>query len=81
MANFESGVSKYIKATATVEVGFPVDNRGNADISCHQCEFFSRQSGICQLTKKISEYPQRYVGSHCPLNIIDVVRKEVEGNV
>lgn len=69
MANFDSGVKRYIKATATVTVSFPVDFKDNADITCYQCKFFSRTSGICQLTKEISEFPQKYVGSHCPLDI------------
>lgn len=72
MANFESGVKSYIYATATVEVTFPVDNKGRADITCYQCRFFSRQNGVCQLTKQISEFPQQYVGSHCPLRIEEV---------
>lgn len=67
MPNFETGVSSYIKAETTVTVFFPVDSRGNADISCRQCEFFSRSTGLCQLTKKVSEYPDRYVGTSCPL--------------
>lgn len=67
MANFDSGVSSYIKAQATVTVFFPVDYRGNADISCYQCDFFNRSSGLCQLTKAVSEYPTKYVGSSCPL--------------
>lgn len=71
MPNFESGVKKYIFATTTVTVGFPVDFRDNADINCYQCKFFSRNTGVCQLTKEISEYPQKYVGSHCPLNIVE----------
>lgn len=69
MAYFESGVKKYITGYAVVEVGFPVDFKDNADISCYQCPFFSRNNGICQLTKKISEWPQRYVGHSCPLII------------
>lgn len=78
MANFDSGVKSYIKATATVTVAFPVDFRDNADINCYQCRFFSRNNGICQLTKEISEFPQRYVGSNCPLNILEE-RKEENG--
>ena len=78
MADFTSGVKRYIETTATVTVHFPVDFKDNADINCYQCEYFSRQSGVCQLTKKISEYPQRYVGSHCPLNVIEALEKENE---
>lgn len=36
MASFETGVSSYVKAQATVTVFFPVDAKGNADISCSQ---------------------------------------------
>lgn len=71
MANFESGVSDYIKTQATVNVFFPVDHKGRSSINCFQCKFFSRNNGICQLTKEISEYPQAYVGSACPLKIME----------
>lgn len=67
MANFESGVKSYIMAYAVVEVGFPVDFSGRCEINCYQCKFFSRNTGVCQLTKEISEYPTKYVGHNCPL--------------
>ena len=35
--SFEDGVRKYITGYALIEVHFPVDDRGNADISCRQC--------------------------------------------
>ena len=69
MANFESGVKEYIKGKYTVTIHFPVDFKGNADICCYQCPMFSRNNGICQLTKAVSEYPQKYVGSCCPLEL------------
>lgn len=68
MANFESGVKAYITGECTVKVHFPIDFKDNADVSCYQCKFFSRASGICYLTKEISEYPQRFIGSQCPLD-------------
>lgn len=71
MADFDSGVKEYIKAHAVISVNFPVDYRGNADISCYQCRFFSRNTGVCQITKEISEYPQKYVGNNCPLETIE----------
>lgn len=67
MANFDSGVKGYVKAFAAVQVNFPVDYAGRADISCYQCPFFSRSSCICQLTKSIVNYPQKYVGADCTL--------------
>lgn len=71
MANFESGVAKYIYAKATVEVHFPVDFNGNADISCRQCPYFSPSRRMCQLNKEICEYPEKRVGSQCKLELIE----------
>lgn len=64
---FESGVSRYIKATATVQVSFPVDLKGNSDICCRQCWFFRKTSCTCGLNGAVCEYPEKYVGSSCPL--------------
>ena len=68
MPCFDSGVSAYIKAYAVVEVNFPVDDKGRADISCRQCPYFSANSRICQLYKRTPAYPEKYVGDCCPLN-------------
>ena len=78
MANFDSGVKRFIKAQATVTVYFPVDMKSRAEVNCYLCKFFSRQTGMCQLTKEISEYPQQYIGSHCPLDVIEELQKEYE---
>lgn len=73
---FESGVKRYISGHATVSVHFPVDWRDNPDVSCFQCKFFSRNNGICQLTKEISEYPQHHIASTCPLIIEEIGKNE-----
>ncbi|MBQ8552530.1 MAG: hypothetical protein IJ428_06945 [Clostridia bacterium] len=67
MANFDSGVKAYITGECTVKVHFPIDYRGNAEVNCYQCKLFSRNTGVCQLTKEVSEYPTKYIGSNCPL--------------
>lgn len=67
MAEFDTGVKNYIMGECIVKVHFPVDFRDSADINCYQCKFFSRASGICRLTNEVSEYPQKYIGSQCPL--------------
>ena len=67
MASFESGVSGYITGTAEVTVNFPIDTRGNPDVCCYQCEFFRRSNSRCGLNCAVSEYPQKYIGSKCPL--------------
>lgn len=71
MANFESGVKSYIHAQATVDIFFPVDLKGNADISCNQCYYFRRQSRSCALNGEICQYPERYVGDSCPLEEVE----------
>ena len=67
MSNFDSGVKAYITGECVVKVTFPVDFKDNAEVNCYQCKFFSRSAGICHLTKEISEYPTKYIGSNCPL--------------
>ena len=79
MADFSSGVKSFITGECTIKVHFPVDWKDNPDVSCYQCKFFSRNNGICQIAKEISEYPTKYIGSHCPLNFdgeIKEIRKE-----
>lgn len=70
--SFESGVKSYITGVATVRVMFPIDFNDKADISCRQCRFFRRQSQTCGLNGEISYYPERYVGSMCPLELEEV---------
>ena len=77
MANFETGVKEYIKATATVEVYFPVDWRGNAEIACKHCPFHIKATQRCGLNQAIVNYPERYVGVYCPL---EQVESEGENN-
>ena len=71
MANFDTGVSRYIKARAVVEVGFPVDWRGSVDISCKQCNFFVRATQRCGLTQQVVNFPEKYVGDSCPLEPVE----------
>jgi hypothetical protein len=75
MANFDSGVKAYIIGEVTVQVHFPVDWKDNPDVSCYQCNFFSRNNGICQLTKEVSEYPQKYISSKCPLTFSGEIKE------
>ena len=77
MANFESGVSSYIEAEATVKVFFPIDWKGNADISCNQCYYFRKNYSTCGLNGEVCQYPQKYVGGSCPLHPVE----ENENNI
>ena len=67
MANFETGVSRYIKATATVDVYFPVDLKGNVYICSDACQFYRKSSSRCGLTNEPMLWSGRYVGGDCPL--------------
>ena len=67
MASFDDGVKGYIKATATVEVHFPVDWRGSIEIACKHCPFYVRQTQRCGLNQSVVNFPEKYVGSECPL--------------
>jgi hypothetical protein len=67
MSDFSSGVKRYIKGIATVEVLFPVDWKDNPEIACKHCNFFVRATQRCGLTQTIVNFPERYVGSECPL--------------
>ena len=66
-----SGVARYRTCYCVVEVKFPVDFKGNEAVDCMHCFLYQRQSGKCPLTGHISEYPDRYVGSNCPLELED----------
>lgn len=67
MADFSSGVKRYIKARAVITVNFPVDFRDNAEIACKHCNFYVRATQRCGLTQQIVNYPERYIGECCPL--------------
>ena len=82
MKDFSSGVKAYITGECAVKVHFPVDWNGKADVNCYQCKMFSRNNGVCQLTKEVSEYPTKFIGSCCPLKfdgeILPTKREEKE---
>ena len=80
MANFDSGVKRYIKTYAVVEVSFPVDWKNNAEIACKHCPYFVRATQRCALNQAVVNYPDRYVGNECPLQPIEE-EKENEENV
>ena len=67
MANFDSGVARYIKCYAVVEVNFPVNDRGNSEISCKHCPYLASNERMCMLNKVPVAYPMKYVGDNCPL--------------
>lgn len=71
MANFDNGVASYIKGRVTIEVGFPVDYKGRAEIACKHCRFFVRATMRCGVNQEVVNFPDNYVGVHCPLERIE----------
>lgn len=78
MANFDSGVSGYVRGHCEIEVFFPIDMKGNEDISCKQCRYYSPTYRSCKLTGDVVAYPDKYVGQTCPLEMED--KDEVSEN-
>ena len=66
--NFDNGVASYVVGTATVEVPFPVDYKGNRDVRCLMCRYYSSSGRSCRLNGEIVYYPEKYIGAFCPLN-------------
>ena len=67
MSKFETGVSHYITGTAKVINKFPVDFKGNEYVDCAHCFYYNRNSYRCELNHEKPEFPEKYVGSNCPL--------------
>jgi hypothetical protein len=65
----DSGVSNYVKGTATVETWFPVDRTGSVDLCCDKCNFYSFRDRRCWLTQELPPYPNKYRGRECPLDL------------
>lgn len=78
MSNFSSGVKRFIKARATVEIGFPVDWRDNAEIACKHCNFYVRATQRCGLNQQIVNYPDKFIGEYCPLELVEEFNEERE---
>ena len=71
MPCFDDGVKRFIKTRAIVYTSFPVDWRNNPAIACKHCNFFVRATNRCGLNQQIVNFPDLYVGSECPLELIE----------
>lgn len=65
----DSGVSRFVTASCTITVNFPVDEKGREYVACRYCPYFSPNSRYCQLNKEIPAFPDKNVGAFCPLDI------------
>ena len=80
MPEFSRGVKEYIHARAMVDVTFPVDFRDHAEVNCHQCKYYRRSYKKCGLNGEICEYPDKYIGSRCPLTFYSKEEDKHEEN-
>lgn len=80
MFKFDSGVTDYVVGQAIVTVFFPVDKRGVAEVACKHCKFYDPNRRLCWLTKDIVNYPEKFVGTDCPLDKIceDNMMEDIE---
>ena len=78
MACFDSGVSGFVKCYAVVNVNFPIDWKGKAEIACKHCNYFVRATQRCGLTQQVVNFPEKYVGECCPLEIVNEEGEENE---
>lgn len=78
MPNFESGCSGFVKAYAVIQVSFPIDWRGKAEIACKHCNYFIRATQRCALNQEVVNFPEHFVGNCCPLKIIEENEGEKE---
>lgn len=68
---FGSGVYGYVDGRATITVHFPVDKRGEPDISCKQCPFYYISTRTCGITKNIVPWGEHFIAPTCPLKFND----------
>ena len=76
MADFSSGIARYIRAKATVVVNFPVDFKGREEIACKHCPFYRRTTQRCGLNDAVVNYPEHCIGYDCPLEPIEEGEEE-----
>lgn len=67
--SLDSGIKAFVTATATVKVQFPIDWNGREYVQCDKCPFFSASRSWCNLANTVVEFPHKYVGSCCPLEL------------
>ena len=69
MSDFDTGIKGYVAAYARVTVLFPIDWKDHADVCCDQCYYYRRNYKTCGLNGEVCQYPTKYVGGSCPLEI------------
>lgn len=67
MADFETGVLKYIHAKALVKASFPVDTKGNAHVKCDFCRYYDRIAKKCKIDDHVIYFPD-YLSEDCQLD-------------
>lgn len=66
MKGFESGISDFEHHTLTLDITFPIDNKGQVHRVCEYCKLFTGRR--CAVTEEVILRPEYFVGYRCPLN-------------
>lgn len=64
---FENGIGRYVHTQTTVDVYFPVDEKGNVYDKCTFCPLYNAHTRRCMQTQEILAFPDKYVGYYCKL--------------
>ena len=64
---FESGVKSYVVGKYVAYANFPVNWRDEQDVRCEMCRYYNRSGKRCNLNGEVVEYPEKFIGSMCPL--------------
>ena len=69
---FDTGVKKYVKAMANIEIWFP-----DGKVACRYCRCYHQTQRYCCLDRNvIPAYPENFVGDGCPLYIAEEATDE-----
>ena len=65
MPKFESGISDFVHIPLTIDITFPITNKGEVIEACDFCKLFTGRK--CVLTEEVIYNPTHFVGYYCPL--------------
>ncbi len=65
MPKFESGIADFVHIPITLDITFPITQKGKPVIACEFCKLFTGRR--CTVTEEVILDPEHFVGYNCPL--------------
>lgn len=65
--SIDYGVKGYITGRVSLEVKFPVDDKGRDYLCCAMCLYYSKYDNKCKLNGGVCYFPTTYLAPTCPL--------------